>query len=364
MVVSTPGLARPESITLLLHASCPGCHHWFDRYQIRIVPGGNDSHAQPLLCTNCSRRVLALGGNSAHESFASLLTEPRPSVSEANSPAAARFHPASQLFGGLSMSFASIAGLGIIQDRYPPGRPDLPMAMTRASFEQSRAVSSTPFNWRWGVRGRAVQRTTAEDDNDRQAAADMSTLTGAFVKLAKTVKDRLHSSEGRQEMARGIYPPAFFSSHMRSRSQEEYHQQQRQDYSSSSGEEEPHALDEARKRTALQERRHQATLQRQQEQFANQCHCGDDCDCLRSCSCSHQAVASASRRSSSGISMHGAIPNWNVGYIPGLTEWDPHHRVGESSRGPNISVRRRRQVRDHPEDFDQLERMGAWMPNQ
>ena len=57
---------------LLLHGSCPSCHHWFNRYPIRIFRYA--SRAQIIYCTNCRERFFGLGGNSTHNSFNSQST--------------------------------------------------------------------------------------------------------------------------------------------------------------------------------------------------------------------------------------------------------------------------------------------------
>ncbi|KAI9887087.1 MAG: hypothetical protein M1823_001077 [Watsoniomyces obsoletus] len=363
VVVSPSDPSQSESFTLFMHGSCPRCHHWLDRFPIRIVMGdGTESHAQSVVCANCHQRVLAVGGNSPHESLASLLTEPRPSIAEVNNPTNPEYAPAPQVLNGFGFAVASIAGLGIIQGRYPPGNPHQPVGMaTRASFEQGRAFSSLSLNWRRSLKGKAVQRA-AEDD---AAAMEMGTFSGAIVKLAKTVKDRIHAYEDRQGMVTGGSVSAIFSSSPYM-SRGHYEEQQQQGYYSSSSGDEPNvSTEEMVGRAALHERRQQATLRKQQEKLDERvCYCGQDCACFRSssCSCSHQAVVddSESRRSSiQGVN----VPAWNFGYTPGVTDYDPyHHQRGESSSGAprrmNMGAKRIRNVR---EDIKELEQMGSWM---
>lgn len=72
---SSVDISRADSIELLLHGSCPRCHHWFNRHPIRVLR--HTSRAQIICCTNCRERFFGLGGNSTHNSFNSQLTIPQ-----------------------------------------------------------------------------------------------------------------------------------------------------------------------------------------------------------------------------------------------------------------------------------------------
>src|SRR5437773_1795229 len=73
-IVSSP---TSSDLDLTIHSSCARCHHFINKEVFR-VPKDLQGQGADVICRNCGNRIMKLGRESTHSSFASQETTPPP----------------------------------------------------------------------------------------------------------------------------------------------------------------------------------------------------------------------------------------------------------------------------------------------
>lgn len=175
-IVRVPGLSGNMDFELPMSASCSGCHHFFDGFPIRFVPGEASSEA--IRCPNCGKRCLVLGGNSSHTSLASQETIPWDGgpVGQLGSSRA----PESPMTSALRSTLGA-ASLGVIPGRFPSA---VSVSADLNGYSSSgRAGSNSRRRPHFlGLRGPRTPQTTNDydGDNGRRTGFRTSSLVQVF----------------------------------------------------------------------------------------------------------------------------------------------------------------------------------------